>query len=205
MRRSHRRERALHLRRAVKFLLCRQKRATSATLHKARAHTIAVLFGRRMERNVAWLSDASGEYQLMVGDPMGVSPARAIALPDKAFFDRLTWSPDGAHICLEDNHDNLWAIDVASGSCYKDRHRLLSRSGQAIQRHVVARFEMDHLLKESRQSFASYLRLFAGPIRSRTRLPTVSLIRSRRPSMPVASISTSWPAPTTARALAGWK
>ncbi len=68
---------------------------------------------------VAWLSDASGEYQLMVGDPMGVSAARAIALPDKAFFDRLTWSPDGAHICLEDNHDNLWAIDVATGSSTK--------------------------------------------------------------------------------------
>ena len=68
---------------------------------------------------VAWLSDASGEYQLMVGDPLGVSAARAIALPNTSFFDRLTWSPDGAHICLEDNHDNLWAIDVAGGSSTK--------------------------------------------------------------------------------------
>ena len=65
---------------------------------------------------VAWLSDASGEYQLMVGDPMGVTPARTITLPANSFFDRLTWSPDGAHICLEDNHDNLWAIDVAGGT-----------------------------------------------------------------------------------------
>ena len=64
---------------------------------------------------VAWLSDASGEYQLMIGDPMGVTVARTVALPGNAFYDRLTWSPDGAHILLEDNHDNLWAIEVANG------------------------------------------------------------------------------------------
>lgn len=68
---------------------------------------------------VAWLSDASGEYQLMVGDPQGVTPARTIALPVNAFFDRLTWSPDGAHILLEDNHDSLWTIEVANGSSTK--------------------------------------------------------------------------------------
>src|SRR5215216_3329439 len=68
---------------------------------------------------VAWLSDASGEYQLMIGDPQGVTPARTIALPVNAFFDRLTWSPDGAHILLEDNHDTLWTIDVANGSSTK--------------------------------------------------------------------------------------
>jgi tricorn protease len=65
---------------------------------------------------VAWLSDASGEYQLMIGDPQGVTPARAITLPVNAFFDQLTWSPDGAHILLEDNHDSLWTIEVANGS-----------------------------------------------------------------------------------------
>jgi tricorn protease len=68
---------------------------------------------------VAWLSDASGEYQLMIGDPQGVTPARAIALPVNAFFDRLTWSPDGAHILLEDNHDSLWTIEVANGGSTK--------------------------------------------------------------------------------------
>jgi tricorn protease len=68
---------------------------------------------------VAWLSDASGEYQLMVGDPQGITPPRALALPVNAFFDRLTWSPDGAHILLEDNHDSLWTVDVANGSSTK--------------------------------------------------------------------------------------
>ena len=68
---------------------------------------------------IAWLSDASGEYQMMIGDPLGVSAPRAVALPSTAFFDRLTWSPDGAQILLEDNHDNLWAIEVASGNAVR--------------------------------------------------------------------------------------
>src|SRR4026209_17653 len=69
--------------------------------------------------HVAWLSDASGEYQLMIGDPLGVSPARAISLPANAFFDSATWSPDGNQILLEDNHDNLLSVDVATGTATK--------------------------------------------------------------------------------------
>jgi tricorn protease len=68
---------------------------------------------------VAWLSDASGEYQLMIGEPTGVKPARAIALPSTAFFDSPTWSPDGTQIVVEDNHNNLWAIEVATGTATK--------------------------------------------------------------------------------------
>jgi tricorn protease len=65
---------------------------------------------------VAWLSDASGEYQLMIGDPIGVAPARAVSLPSTAFFSGARWSPDGTQIMLEDNHNNLWAIEVANGN-----------------------------------------------------------------------------------------
>src|SRR5215217_251955 len=69
--------------------------------------------------HVGWLSDASGEYQLMIGEPTGVTPPRAVALPANAFYDSATWSPDGTQILLEDNHNNLWAIEIASGAATK--------------------------------------------------------------------------------------
>jgi tricorn protease len=69
--------------------------------------------------HVAWLSDASGEYQLMIGEPTGVTAPRAVALPANAFYDSATWSPDGAQILLEDNHNNLWAIEVTGGAATK--------------------------------------------------------------------------------------
>ena len=69
--------------------------------------------------HVGWLSDASGEYQLMIGDPQGIDAPRTIALPSTGFYAEPEWSPDGANILLEDNHDNLWAIEVASGNAIK--------------------------------------------------------------------------------------
>ncbi len=69
--------------------------------------------------HIAWLSDASGEYQLMIGDPAGDAKPRVIALPSTAFFSAPEWSPDGADILLEDNHRNLWMIDAATGNATK--------------------------------------------------------------------------------------
>jgi tricorn protease len=68
---------------------------------------------------LGWLSDASGEYQLMLGDPLGVSKPRAISLPTTGFFSAPAWSPDGTRILLQDNHLNLWTIEVASGQATK--------------------------------------------------------------------------------------
>jgi tricorn protease len=68
---------------------------------------------------IAWLSDASGEYQLMIGDQTGATKAREIALPSKAFYSAPAWSPDGKLLLLEDNHLNLWTLDVASGAATK--------------------------------------------------------------------------------------
>ena len=68
---------------------------------------------------LAWLSDASGEYQLMIGDPLGMTPARSIPLPSTAFYSAPAWSPDGSQLLLQDNHDNLWLIEVATGKAAK--------------------------------------------------------------------------------------
>lgn len=68
---------------------------------------------------LAWLSDAGGEYQLMLGDPLGVAPPRSIPLPSTAFFSAPSFSPDGTQILLQDNHRSLWVIEVASGKSTK--------------------------------------------------------------------------------------
>jgi len=68
---------------------------------------------------LAWLSDATGEYQLMIGDPMGIDEPRAIVLPAPIFYSEPAWSPDGERILLQDNHLNLWTVHVANGRATK--------------------------------------------------------------------------------------
>lgn len=68
---------------------------------------------------LAWLSDASGEFQLMIGDQNGLTKPRAVALPSNAYFSELSWSPNGKQLTLEDNHLNLWLLDVATGHASK--------------------------------------------------------------------------------------
>jgi tricorn protease len=68
---------------------------------------------------LAWLSDASGEYQLMIGDQTGLTKPRAVSLPGTAYYSSPTWSPNGKYILLEDNHLALWVLDVASGKATK--------------------------------------------------------------------------------------
>ncbi len=68
---------------------------------------------------LAWLSDATGEYQLMIGDQTGLTKARAIALPSAAYYFAPIWSPNGKHLLLEDNHLGLWALEVATGKATK--------------------------------------------------------------------------------------
>jgi len=81
---------------------------------------------------LAWFSDASGEYQLMVGEQTGIAKPRAISLPSSAFFSELAWSPDGKQLSFQDNHLTLWSLDVASGKATKIDTETFDDPGRAI-------------------------------------------------------------------------
>src|SRR5439155_1973502 len=64
---------------------------------------------------LAWLSDASGEYQVMIGDQSGLGKPRAVPLPAAGSYANLSWSPDGKQLALTDGRLTLWSLDVATG------------------------------------------------------------------------------------------
>jgi tricorn protease len=67
-------------------------------------------------KSIAYLSDASGEYELHVRDARGEGPVRKFALGKApSFYYAPRWSPDSKKILYTDKRLNLWYIDLASG------------------------------------------------------------------------------------------
>jgi tricorn protease len=65
---------------------------------------------------IAYLSDASGEYELHLRDQTGLGELKKFKLADKpGFFSSLSWSPDSKRIAYNDSHVNLWYIDIGNG------------------------------------------------------------------------------------------
>ncbi|MDG4717212.1 S41 family peptidase [Winogradskyella marincola] len=79
---------------------------------------------------IAWFSDKSGEYQLMLADQNGDN-VEAISLPNPTFYFQPDWSPDGKHIAYTDTHYNVWIINLETKKTKKidtDRYAHPNRS-----------------------------------------------------------------------------
>jgi len=67
-------------------------------------------------KSIAYFSDVSGEFQLVIRDQEGLKPARFINLPHPTHYYTPQWSPDGKQILYTDTNLHLWVLDVASGT-----------------------------------------------------------------------------------------
>jgi len=67
---------------------------------------------------IAWFSDASGEYQLVVADQYG-EDQKSFPLDNPTFYFKPDWSPNGQYIAYTDTDYNMWYVDVKSGKVTK--------------------------------------------------------------------------------------
>lgn len=68
-------------------------------------------------KQIAYLSDADGEYALHIRAADGKGNAKVHKLQGAGFYENPRWSPDGAKIAYMDNAQALYWIDLANGNC----------------------------------------------------------------------------------------
>lgn len=68
---------------------------------------------------IAWFSDETGEYQLVVAEQGPDGKSKAFPLKGKGFYYDPVWSPDSKMISYSDNGFNLYYINLATGESKK--------------------------------------------------------------------------------------
>ena len=66
-------------------------------------------------RQVAYISDAGNQHQLMLQAQDGLSAAKSYPLGKQGYFNLLGFSPDGKRLAYQDNHLKLYVLDLDSG------------------------------------------------------------------------------------------
>jgi tricorn protease len=67
---------------------------------------------------VAYFSDRSGEYQMIIADQKGAIQ-KTIDMPAGTFYYRPDWSPDGKYIAFTDTDYNIWITNITTGNSKK--------------------------------------------------------------------------------------
>ena len=66
--------------------------------------------------HIAYFSDASGEYELVIAPQDGLGDARTIAIDGMTFPYNVSWSPDSTKILFTDTNRVAWYVNVDDGS-----------------------------------------------------------------------------------------
>lgn len=70
-------------------------------------------------KQMAWLSDRTGEYEIWLMAADGRGEARQLTRGAATYKLRLDWSPDGKQLAVNDADMNLWLVDASSGEMKK--------------------------------------------------------------------------------------
>ena len=92
-------------------------------------------------KSVAWLSDASGEYELYVANQDGSGEPRQLTTGGDTWRFPPAWSPDSSKLAWGDKKQRLHFIDVASGEVteidHTDRNDITDYSWSADSAHLA--------------------------------------------------------------------
>ena len=133
-------------------------------------------------KSIAYFSDASGEYQLVVRPQDGKGEGRSYPLKGSGFYERPVWSPDSKKIAFIDNARTLYWIDLATGAVKRIAAEPIYGPSRAsrTQLRLVARLEVAGLLAHQPRRLPGDLALRRSRRTSPTRV-TDGLVEAGEP------------------------
>jgi tricorn protease len=81
---------------------------------------------------VAYISDAGRSHHLVLEGADGLDKPKTLSLGGSGYFSLLAWSPDSKRLIVQDNHLNLYSVNVADGA-----RRLIATSARRAAFNVA--------------------------------------------------------------------
>lgn len=70
-------------------------------------------------QKIAWFSDRSGEYKLVISDQDGLIPPKEITIDHPTYFYNLTWSPDSKYLAFTNSARELLILNLEKETIQK--------------------------------------------------------------------------------------